>query len=177
MEGNKSSGPDMFTMTFFQQCWRVVKVDVMTFFANFHRHYEFDKSLNASFLALIPRKKNATNLRDFRPSALCGVYKPLAKVLANRMWNCKPCWISSKEIKIHCDVAYVLWCSFQDVEDSLGVAIDGSRSFVWGRNWFGKRSSDVWNLTSLCLMWIVWKECNSHTFEDNEKSLEQQKSL
>ena len=42
---------------------------------------------------------------------------------------------------------------------------------------FGKSSSDVWNLTSLCLMWIVWKECNSHTFEDNEKSLEQQKSL
>ena len=39
------------------------------------------------------------------------------------------------------------------------------------------RSSDVWNLTSLFLMWIVWKECNSHTFEDNEKSLEQQKSL
>ena len=35
----------------------------------------------------------------------------------------------------------------------------------------------VMNFTLLCLMWIVWKESNSCTFEDKEQSLDQLKSL
>jgi hypothetical protein len=46
----------------------------------------FEKSLNASFIALIPKKQNASNICDFRPISLIGsVYKLLAKVLANRL--------------------------------------------------------------------------------------------
>lgn len=44
-----------------------------------------------------------------------------------------------------------------------------------GRNWFGKYFSDVWN--PLCLMWIVWKEHNNCILEDDEKPLDQLKSL
>ena len=41
-------------------------------------------SLNATFIALIPKKNGASNIRDFRPISLVGsVYKILAKVLAN----------------------------------------------------------------------------------------------
>ena len=36
---------------------------------------------------------------------------------------------------------------------------------------------DVWNLTLLCLIWLVWKEHNSLTFEDREGLLDQLKSL
>uniref|UniRef100_A0A2N9GFV8 Reverse transcriptase domain-containing protein n=1 Tax=Fagus sylvatica TaxID=28930 RepID=A0A2N9GFV8_FAGSY len=51
-----------------------------------HTHCKFEKSLNASFIALIPKKQNASNIRDFRPISLIGsVYKLLAKVLANRL--------------------------------------------------------------------------------------------
>ena len=39
--------------------------------------------------------------------------------------------------------------------------------------WFGKHYLDVWNLTPLCLMWIVWKEWNRNTFEDIERLLDQ----
>ena len=43
-------------------------------------------SLNATFIALIPKKNGASNIRDFRPISLVGsVYKILAKVLANRL--------------------------------------------------------------------------------------------
>ena len=52
-------GPDGFTMTFFQKCWSVVEKDVMAFFDHFHRSSEFERSLNASFLSLIPKKNNA----------------------------------------------------------------------------------------------------------------------
>jgi hypothetical protein len=37
--------------------------------------------------------------------------------------------------------------------------------FSWW-NGLGHHSSDVWNLVPLCLMWTIWKERNSRTFED-----------
>ena len=86
MEGDKAPSPDGFTMAFFQKCWSVVEIDVMTFFDHFHRSSEFERSLNASFLSLIPQKNNALNIKDFRPISLVGsVYKLLSKVLANRL--------------------------------------------------------------------------------------------
>ena len=86
MEGDKAPGPDGFTMAFFQKCWSVVEIDVMAFCDHFHRSSEFERSLNASFLSLIPKKNNALNIKDFRPISLVGsVYKLLSKVLANRL--------------------------------------------------------------------------------------------
>ena len=58
----------------------------MAFFDHFHRSSEFERSLNASFLSLIPKKNNALNIKDFRPISLVGnVDKLLSKVLANRL--------------------------------------------------------------------------------------------
>ena len=46
----------------------------------------FEKSLNASFLALIPKKVDAVEIKDFRPITLVGgIYKIISKVLANRL--------------------------------------------------------------------------------------------
>ena len=86
MEGDKAPGPNGFTMTFFLKCWNVVEKDVMAFFDHFHRSSVFERSLNASFLSLIPKKNNALNIKDFRLISLVGsVYKLLSKVLANRL--------------------------------------------------------------------------------------------
>ena len=86
MEGDKASGPNGFIMAFFQKCWSVVEKDVMALFDHFHRSLEFDRSLNASFLSLIPKKNNALNIKDFWPiNLVSSVYKLLSKVLANRL--------------------------------------------------------------------------------------------
>ncbi|XP_065634279.1 probable leucine-rich repeat receptor-like serine/threonine-protein kinase At3g14840 [Quercus suber] len=46
----------------------------------------FEKSLNVSFLALIPKKVNAMEVKDFQPISLVGgIYKIISKVLANRL--------------------------------------------------------------------------------------------
>ena len=86
MEGDKALGPNGFTMAFFQKCWSVVEKDVMDVFDYFHRHSVFERSMNASFLTLIPKKCNVVNIKDFRPISLVGsVYKLLSKVLANKL--------------------------------------------------------------------------------------------
>ena len=58
----------------------------MEMFKEFHEHSSFLKSLNNTFLVLIPKKGGTEDLGDFRPiSLLGGLYKLLAKVLANRL--------------------------------------------------------------------------------------------
>ena len=60
--------------------------DVMDFFDYFHWHSVFERSMNASFLILIPKKCNAVHIKDFCPISLVGsVYKLLSKVFANRL--------------------------------------------------------------------------------------------
>ena len=56
----------------------------MAVFHNFHTQALFEKSLNASFLALIPKKVDAVEVKDFWPISLVGgIYKIISKVLAN----------------------------------------------------------------------------------------------
>ena len=58
----------------------------MSFFREFYEHGKFVKSLNTTFLVLIPKKARTEDLRNFRPISLLGsLYKWLAKVLANRL--------------------------------------------------------------------------------------------
>ena len=85
-EGDKAPGPDGFPMAFFQACWDVIKLDLMEVFQFFFERGQFEKSLNATFISLIPKKSDAVEVKDFRPISLIGgVYKIIAKVLANRL--------------------------------------------------------------------------------------------
>ena len=60
--------------------------DILAMFEEFYHHSKFEKSLNATFIALIPKRNGASNIRNFRPISLVGsVYKILVKVLANRL--------------------------------------------------------------------------------------------
>ena len=57
----------------------------MDVFQNFHTQAMFEKSFNASFLALIPKKVDAMEVKDFWPISLVGgIYKIISKMLANR---------------------------------------------------------------------------------------------
>ena len=58
----------------------------MDLFKDFHERGRFGKSLNSTFLVLIPKRRGAEDLKDFRPISLVGsLYKLIAKVLANRL--------------------------------------------------------------------------------------------
>ena len=84
LDGDKAPSPDGFMMAFYHHCWKVVENNVLAVFEEFFHHCKFKKSLNATFIALIPIKNDVSNISDFRPISLVGsVYKILAKVLAN----------------------------------------------------------------------------------------------
>ena len=88
MNGDKAPGLGGFTVAFWQYCWEFVKEEVLEMFKEFHGQNAFLKSLNNTFLVLLPKKGRAEELGDFRPiNLLGGLYKLLAKVLANRIKN------------------------------------------------------------------------------------------
>lgn len=52
----------------------------------FHSQQVLEKSLNATYVALIPKITGTSELRDFRPVSLTGgIYKIIAKLLAERL--------------------------------------------------------------------------------------------
>ena len=57
LQGDKSPGPDNFTMAFFQKCWSVLEHDLMEFFEEMCEHCSFESSLNATIIVLIPKEK------------------------------------------------------------------------------------------------------------------------
>ena len=86
MNGDKAPGLDGFTVAFWQNAWDFTKEEILDMFKEFHEHNSFVRSLNNTFLVLIPKKSGVEDLGDFRPiSLLGGLYKLLAKVLTNRL--------------------------------------------------------------------------------------------
>jgi hypothetical protein len=54
----------------------VVKGDLMAVFEEFHARDKFVKSINSTFISLIPKTHGAKEISDFRPISLVGgVYK------------------------------------------------------------------------------------------------------
>ena len=86
LNGNKAPGPDGFTAAFWQFSWDVVTSDIMGLFRDFHEHGSFVRSMNSTFMVLIPKRGGISDLKDFRPISLTGsIDKLIAKVLANRL--------------------------------------------------------------------------------------------
>ncbi|WMV57474.1 hypothetical protein MTR67_050859 [Solanum verrucosum] len=97
--GDKAPGPDGFTMAFFKQCWEEVKQEVVAAIQNFHDQSYFEKSFNATFIALIPKKVGATELKDFRPISLIGsIYKIISKVLTERLKKVMPKLVDEQQM-------------------------------------------------------------------------------
>ena len=56
LDRDKAPGPDGFTIAIFQDCWHVIKEDLVRVFAKFHRSGIINQSTNASFIVLLPKK-------------------------------------------------------------------------------------------------------------------------
>ena len=63
--GDKLPELDGFPMAFFQAFWGILKTDLMAVFHHFFAKGQFEKSLNATFIILIPKKNSAIEFKDF----------------------------------------------------------------------------------------------------------------
>ena len=67
LNGDKAPGPDGFPIAFWQFCWDFVKDEIIGFFKDFFERWKFVRSLNSTFLVLVPKKGGADDLCDYRP--------------------------------------------------------------------------------------------------------------
>lgn len=86
-------------------------------------------------------------------------YDNLIKMGFSLVGWCCMCWYigdTVDQLLLHCDVAYVLWRVFFKLYGAHWVlpSMVADLSCGW-RYWFGKNSSEVWNLTLLCLMYSM----------------------
>jgi len=90
-DGTKSLGPDGFNMNFIKESWEALKDEVVQAMSLFHGSGSIPKGCNASFVALVPKVRDPSNLEQYRPISLVGVmYKIISKVLAERMKKVLP---------------------------------------------------------------------------------------
>ena len=86
LNSDKAPGPDGFPIAFWIFSWDFVKKEVLGFFKEFHDQSIFVKNLNTTFLVLIPTKQTVEDFKGLRPISLVGgLYKIMAKILANRI--------------------------------------------------------------------------------------------
>ena len=57
MNKEKALGPYGFTIAAYQECWDVIKEDLMRVFLEFHTNEIINQSTNATFIALVPKKE------------------------------------------------------------------------------------------------------------------------
>jgi hypothetical protein len=86
MEHNKAPGPDGFPPEFYQVFWNLVKDDLMALFTDFHQGVLPLNRLNFGTTILLPKKKDAKVIQQYRPICLLNVsFKIFTKVATNRL--------------------------------------------------------------------------------------------
>lgn len=82
---SKSPRPDGFNLGFFQDCWDIIKENLLRVLDEFLDNGKLAQGCNSSFLVLIP-KEGFLGLQNLRPILLISsLYKIIAKVLARRL--------------------------------------------------------------------------------------------
>lgn len=81
---DKASGPDGLNPAFFQSFWPIMGQEIFRYCREWLRLKYFPGEINSTNVVLIPKKENASYMKDLKPIALYnGLYKIIAKVLAN----------------------------------------------------------------------------------------------
>lgn len=81
MRENSVPGPNGYGVIFFKKFWEYLKGDVMNMFQDFFNNTLDIQRLNYGVITLVPKLKEATNIKHFRPICLLNVdFKCFAKV-------------------------------------------------------------------------------------------------
>lgn len=91
MPNNKSLGPDGYPAEFFKTTWPIIADDFAVAVQSVFRFGFLPKGVNSTIVALIPKKLDSLEMKDYRPIACCNVlYQVISKILANRLKKLLP---------------------------------------------------------------------------------------
>jgi len=83
---DKSPGPDGFNNEFLKGCWTTVREDFYNLCKDFHGNNVCLRSINSSFITLIPKVEADRTVNEYMPiSLLNSSVKLITKLLANRL--------------------------------------------------------------------------------------------
>jgi hypothetical protein len=83
---DKAPGPNGFNGYFVKKAWHIIRQDIYRLCSEFYNHEADLKSMNYSYITLVPKKENLECINDFRSIALLNTsLKILTKLLANRL--------------------------------------------------------------------------------------------
>lgn len=86
MKENSALGPNGYGVVFFKNCRKVLKGDFSNMFSKFYDGLLDIKRLNYGVITLVPKLKEANNIKQYRPICLLNVdFKCFTKVLTNRL--------------------------------------------------------------------------------------------
>jgi hypothetical protein len=86
LPSDKAPGPDGFNNSFIKKCWTIIRCDMYKLCFDFFHHWADLKSINHSYITLVPKKDNPKKVNDFRPiSLLNSSIKMVTKLLANKL--------------------------------------------------------------------------------------------
>jgi hypothetical protein len=86
LPSDKALGPDGFNNSFTKKCWPIIRSDMYKLCFDIFHHRADLKSINHSYITLVPKKDNPEKVNDFSPiSLLNSSIKMVTKLLANRL--------------------------------------------------------------------------------------------
>eukprot|EP00253_Pinus_taeda_P008572 PITA_08572 len=98
LKAGKAPGPDGFTLDFFHHFWDLIQIEVWQLVEESRALRWMYQGLNATFLALIPKSKEANTPDKYLLISLCNIiYKIVSKVIATRLKPLLPLIISPEK--------------------------------------------------------------------------------
>ena len=86
LKSGKAPGPDGFNREFFLATWTILGGDFCRAVRSFFEGAPMHCGVNSTLIALVPKSRTPTCMKDYRPIALCStIYKCISKIIASRL--------------------------------------------------------------------------------------------